>query len=108
MGGRLRLESAANFVGMRNHRGGTPESVRPLAKRMQAIYRKYGVAYRVGLVQTGDHAGEWLVIVQYPDEATYAKVPQELEQDPEYQAVIVEIRKVVTQTSREVVTDLEL
>ena len=91
-----------------HYRGGTIEEVAPLAKALKAIYGKYEVVYRLSRFQTGPNAGDWFVVVQYPDSATYATAQEGFAQDPEYQQVVTQIAKFAQRISRELVTDLDL
>ena len=91
-----------------HYRGGTIDQVMPLAKRQKALLLKYGVLYRLGRVETGANAGDWLVIVQYPDQATYDKALESFGQDPEYQQVVTAIAGFATRISRALVTDIDL
>ena len=52
-----------------HYRGGAIGEVAPLARRLKAIYLKYGVGYRVSCFHTGPNEGDWLVAVTYPDAA---------------------------------------
>jgi hypothetical protein len=91
-----------------HYRGGTIDRVMPLAKRQKAVLLKYGVPYRLSRFETGPNAGDWLVIVQYPDRAAYDKALESFAQDPEYQQVATEIAEFATRISRELVIDLDL
>ena len=91
-----------------HYRGGTIGDVIPLAKRMKAVLLKHGVDYRLGRVETGPNAGDWLTIVRYPDRAAYDKAQESFAQDPEYQQTVTEIAKFATRINREFVVDLDL
>jgi hypothetical protein len=91
-----------------HYRGGTIDRVTPLAKRQKAVLLKYGVLYRLSRFETGPNAGDWLVIVQYPDRAAYDKAQENFAQDPEYKQVATEIAEFATRISRELVIDLDL
>ncbi len=91
-----------------HYRGGTIDEVTPLAKTLKAIYLKYGVGYRLGRFQTGPNAGDWFVIVTYADPTAYEKAGTIFAQDPEYQRVIIDISKIATRISRELVVDLDI
>jgi hypothetical protein len=75
-----------------HYRGGTIDRVMPLAKRQKAVLLKHGVLYRLSRFEKGPNAGDWLVIVQYPDRATYDKAQESFAQDPEYQQVALRLR----------------
>ena len=90
------------------YRGGTVEDVTPLAKTMKAVLLKHGVAYRLSRFQTGQNVGEWMVVVQYADWMAYAKAQDGFAQDPDHKKAVIEISKVVTLISRELVVDLDL
>ncbi len=94
--------------GISHYRGGSIDVVTPVAKRLKAAYLKHGVAYRLSRFQTGPNAGDWLVVVQYPDETAYAKAQAAIAQDPECQQAFAEIAKFATRISREMVIDLDL
>ena len=91
-----------------HYRGGTIDDVIPLAKRMKAVLLKHGVDYRLGRVETGPNAGDWLTIVRYTDRAAYDKAQESFGQDPEYQQTVTEIAKFATRINRELVIDLDL
>ena len=68
------MERAAGGVRMTvsaisRYRGGSIEEVLPLARALKAIYRGYGVGYRLSRFETGADAGDWLVVVTYADAA---------------------------------------
>jgi hypothetical protein len=90
------------------YRGGTVESVIPLARRMKAVLHKHGVAYRVSRFQTGQDVGQWMVVVQYASWMAYATAQERFAEDPEHRKVVTEISEVVTLISRELVVDLDL
>jgi len=91
-----------------HYRGGTIDVVAPLAKTLKAVYRKYGVGYRLSRYETDPNAGDWLVVVQYADMAAYEKAPASFAEDPEWQQAVTEIGKVAKRISRELVVDLDL
>ncbi|HUK07110.1 MAG TPA: hypothetical protein VLX09_04505 [Stellaceae bacterium] len=90
------------------YRGGTVETVIPLAKRMKAVLQKHGVAYRVSRFQTGQDVGQWMVVVQYASWNAYAKAQDSFAKDTEHEKAVAEISEVVTLISRELVVDLDL
>jgi hypothetical protein len=90
------------------YRGGTVETVTPLAKKMKAMLHKAGISYQVTRFQTGQNVGEWMVVVRYADWAAYAKAHDGLGHDPEHSQLVAEISKVVTLVSRELAVDLDL
>lgn len=90
------------------YRGGTIDRVMFLAKRQKAVLLKYGVLYRLSRFETDPNAGDWLVIVQFPDRAAYDKAQESFAQDPEHQQVAAEIADFATRISRELVIDLDL
>ncbi len=91
------------------YRGGTPETVAPLSKRMKAVLLKRGVLdYQVSRVQTGLNVGAWLVVVRYADWAAFAKAQEGFADDPEHRAVVTEISQIVQLISRELVVELDL
>ena len=48
-----------------HYRGGTLDTVTPLAKTMKAVLLKHGVlAYRLSRFERGPNVGDWLVVVQ--------------------------------------------
>lgn len=91
-----------------HYRGGTIDRVMPLAKRQKSVLLKYGALYRLSRFETGPNAGDWLVIVQYPDWAAHDKAQESFAQDPEYEQVVTEIAQFATRISRELVIDLDL
>jgi hypothetical protein len=54
-----------------HNRGGTIDVVAPVAKKLKAAYLKHGVIYRLSRFETGPNVGDWLVVVQYADQAAY-------------------------------------
>jgi hypothetical protein len=94
--------------GVSHYRGGTIDEVAPLAIKLKAIYLKYGVVYRLSRFQTGPNVGDWLVVVQYADQAAYEKAQTAITQDPECQQTFVEIAKYANRIIREMVLDLDL
>ncbi len=90
------------------YRGGTVETVIPVAKRMKAVLDKHGVVYRISRFQTGQDVGQWMVVVQYACWTDYAKAQDGFAQDAEHRRVVTEIAEVVTLMNRELVVDLEL
>ena len=90
------------------YRGGTVEEVTPVAKKMKAILRKYGVSYQVSRFETGQEFGDWIVVVQYADWTAHAKALESFAHDPEHRQVVAEISKLVTLVRREMVVDLDL
>ena len=90
------------------YRGGTVETVTPLAKRMKAVLLKYGVAYRVSRVQTGQDVGEWMIVAQYADRAAHDQALEDFVHDPEHRQVVAELGQIVTLVRRELVVDLDL
>jgi hypothetical protein len=90
------------------YRGGAIDDVISLAARMRAMLLNHGVDYRLGRVEAGPNADDWLTIVRYPDRATYGKAQVSFAQDPDYQQTVTEIEKFATRISRELVIDLDL
>ena len=91
-----------------HYRGGTIDAVTPVARKLKAAYLKFGIAYRLGRIQTGPNVGDWLVIVQYADEKAYEEAQASIAQDPECQHAFAEIAKFAKRVSRELVMDLDL
>ena len=94
--------------GVSVYRGGTVDEVTPLAKALKAAYLKRGIGYRLSRFQTGPNAGDWFVVVQFADQATYEKLGAPVAQDAEIQRIFAEIAKIAKRISREMVTDLDL
>lgn len=90
------------------YRGGSVDDVAPIAKRLKAAYLAHGIGYRLSRFQTGPNAGDWLVVVQYADEATYATAQAAIAQDATCQQAFVDIAKFAKRISREMVDDLDL
>ena len=90
------------------HRSDTPDAVPPLAKRMKAYWQQRNVGYRLGRCHTGPYVGHWIVVVTYPDWATYAQMQDGFATDFDYQQLVTEIGQVVTCVSRELVSDFDL
>ena len=91
-----------------HYRGGAIDEVVPIARKLKAAYAKYGVAYRLSCFQTGPNAGDWFVVVQYVDEASYEKALASIAQDTECQDAFAEIAKFAKRISRELVLDIDL
>ncbi len=94
--------------GVSHYRGGTIDEVVPLAKALKAAYLKHGIGYRLSRFQTGPNVGDWLVVVQFTDQAAYDKAQAPVAQDPEIQRIFAEIAKIAKRISREMVTDVDL
>jgi len=90
------------------YRGGTIEEVAPLARSLKAIYRRYGIGYRLSRFQTGPNEGDWLVVVTYADAAAVEKAEVVFAADQELQRVFIDIAKFARRISREVVSDVDL
>lgn len=90
------------------YRGGSIDSVAPLARKLRAAYFKHDIAYRLSRVDTGPNAGDWLVIVTYADQQAYDKAQAAISQDPECQKAFQEIATFAKRVSRELVTDIDL
>ena len=91
-----------------HYRGGTIDTVVPLARTLKAIYLRYGVSYRLSRFQSGPNEGDWFVVVTYADAAAYEKAQALLAQDLECQQVFTDIAKFARRVSREMVVDLDL
>ena len=91
-----------------HYRGGTIDVVAPVAKKLKAAYLKDGITYRLSRFETGPNVGDWLVVVQYADQAAYEKAQASIAQDAECQQAFVDISKFATRISREIVMDLDL
>lgn len=90
------------------YRGGTIDVVEPLARRLKAAYLKHGIGYRLSQFQTGPNVGDWFVVVQFADQATYQQLEGAIARDSECQQIFAEIAKFATRISREMVADLDL
>ncbi len=90
------------------YKGGTVEDVTPLASRMKAVLRKYGIDYQLSRLQTGQNVGEWLVVVRYADWTAFARAQDGFGDDPDHRQVITEISRHVTLMRRELAVDLDL
>src|SRR5262245_17828143 len=101
-GGQMTISAVSQY------RGGTIDEVATPAKKLKAIYHKYGVAYRLSRFQTGPNVGDWFVVVQYADQAAYEKAQAAIAQDPECQQVVAEIAQFAKRISREMIIDLDL
>ena len=94
--------------GVSFYRGGSIESVVPVARKLKAAYFKHGIAYRLSRVDTGPNAGDWLVIVTYADQQAYDKALAAIATDPECQQAFHEIATFAKRVSRELVIDIDL
>ena len=94
--------------GISHYRGGTIDVVAPVARKLKTAYLKHGVVYRLSRFETGPNVGDWLVVVQYADQAAYEKAQANIAQDPECQQAFAEIAKFAKRISREMVIDLDL
>lgn len=90
------------------YRGGTLEDVLPICRRLKAAYQRLDIGYRLSRFETGPDAGDWLVIVQYADQAAYERAQAAIEQDAECQRAFVEIARFAKRISRDVVVDIDL
>lgn len=90
-----------------HYRGGSIDTVTPVAKKLIAAYLKYGVTYRLSRFRTGPNAGDWFVVVTYASE-TADETAQAIEQDHDCQQAFAEIARFATRVSRELVVDLDL
>ncbi|MBV1696356.1 MAG: hypothetical protein KGP27_17990 [Hyphomicrobiales bacterium] len=90
------------------YRGGTIDDVLPIAKRLKAAYLRHGIGYRLSRFETGPDAGDWLVVVQYADQAAYDLAQAAIEQDAECQQAFVEIARFAKRISRDLVVDIDL
>jgi hypothetical protein len=91
-----------------HYRGGTIDEILPLAGRLRSLYLKCGIGYRLSRFQTGPNEGDWLVVVTYADAAAYEGAQGRFSQDPEIQQVFLDMARVVTRISREMVADIDL
>ena len=91
-----------------HYRGGTVDDVSPIAKRLKAAYLRHGIGYRLSRFKSGPNSGDWLVIVQYADEAAYEKAQASIANDSECQQAFIEIARFAKRVSRELVVDLDL
>jgi len=60
------------------------EDILAVAKKVKPIHAKYGGQFRLEQIHTGEHAGQWLVSIIYPDWETYGKATQSLAEDAEH------------------------
>lgn len=90
------------------YRGGTADQVLPLARALRAIYRRYGVEYRLARFGTDPNQGDWCVIVTYADAAAQAAADARFPDDQELQAVFHAIAGFASRISRDLVIDLDL
>ena|SRR5271166_5266134 len=68
----------------------------PLRKEGIALLEKHGaVSHRFGYYHSGVHAGQILVVVDYPDMVTHERAMQSMSQDADWQRVAGEIEKIV-------------
>ena len=91
-----------------HYRGGTIDEVAPLARSLKAIYRKYGVEYRLSRFQSGPNAGDWLVMVTYADAASLETAEAAFPHDQDLQQIFLGIARFANRISRETVIDLDL
>ena len=90
------------------YRGGSIDSVAPVARKLKSAYFNHGISYRLSHVDTGPNAGDWLVIETYADQQAYDKAQAAIAQDPECQQAFHEIATFAKRVSRELVTDIDL
>ena len=91
-----------------HYRGGAMDEVVPLSRSLKAIYRKYGLGYRLSRFQDGPNEGDWLVVVTYADASAYDKAQALFPHDQELQGIFIAIAKFAKRISREMVIDLDL
>jgi len=67
----------------------------PLRKEGIALQKKHGaVSHRFGYYHSGVHAGQILVVVDYPDMVTHERAMQSMSQDADWQRVAADIEKI--------------
>lgn len=90
------------------YRGGAAEDVLPLSRALKDIYARHGVAYRLSQVEGGPDAGDWIVIVTYPDAAAQARLAAQFAADPALDAIFRRIAAFASRISRDIVNDIDL
>lgn len=90
------------------YRGGTIDDVMPVSRRLKAAYLRHGILYRLSRFETGPDAGDWLVIVQYADQAAYDRAQVAIAQDAACQQAFAEIAGFAKRVSRDLVVDIDL
>ncbi len=65
-----------------------------LRKEAAAVWKKHGaVSLRIGSFYTGAYAGQNVVVITFPDWATYGRAMQAVSDDADYKRIIGEIDK---------------
>ena len=90
------------------YRGGAIDEVAPLAKRLKALYVKYGVGYRLSRVQDGPNKGDWFALVTYADATAYEMTQSQFAGDGELQQTFDDISKFARRISRQTLADVDL
>jgi hypothetical protein len=87
-------------------RGGTLDAGASSGREAERRAADHGTVHHLSRFKIGANAGDWWVIVQYPDRAAYDKAQESFAQDPAYQQATTEIAKFATRLSRELVSDI--
>ena len=81
---------------------------RPRMREIAAIAKRHGaVAMRAGRCISGEHTGQLVSAVAFPDGATYGRAIDAMLADPEYQRFVAEIVKVSELQDRMVIVSEE-
>jgi hypothetical protein len=87
-------------------KGSDTEGVVALARRAKPIWLKHGAsAFRLSRVHSGPFAGQWLVVVSYPDWSTFGEAHEAASRDLEFAKVMAETLSKFTLEDRTVVVE---
>ena len=89
--------------------GGNRDAIVAAAKKAKTIHEKAGAEFlRLGQIQTGPHAGQWLVTVRHTDWETYGKAMQTLAGNAAWQKLLAEVGAMSQLIDRTVVVSIDL
>lgn len=87
---------------------GNRDDVVRLAGQMRKIMQGHGASdMLIHQIYAGENAGQWLVVLQYPDWETYGKGMQASSNDPAYLELFAEAAKVGQFLGRTLLTSVE-
>ncbi len=84
------------------------EHVERIVKSVRPILKNHGADLRVGRIFSGEHTGQFLAAIRYPDWERLGRTMQAMLTEVEYQKARVEADRVCELRSRSIVVDLDL
>ena len=83
------------------------EDIVRVGKKMKPIMERLGAEYfRVGMIHSGAHAGQWLAISRFSDFTSYGKAMDAAAKDKKYQATYAEALKVGEHQGRSIIVSV--